>query len=157
MKNFLLKVASGFSYGAGFILAILCAIYVSTQFQKNQFIQHSQKIVAKKESQYKDKLKVLNVTKLSSFTNYANEGKRESFIFTGEIVNHSNESDFSKLNVEVDLYDSSGKFIFKCGGWDGTGLAVGRNSTETFQKMCYQMPDEIVSQYNNHKVNIKQK
>jgi len=154
MWNFLSKFLVGFSYGSGVIMAIVCAVYIISS-SNGISIQSAQ--TYEKNSSYLDDIEINNVSKLSNFTNYVNDGKREEFIFTGEIKNNSNQKSYKKLVVEIDLFDSDGKFIFKCGGWDGIGKEVGPQSIVNFQKTCHQMPEEIVSRYQNHKALIKQK
>jgi len=112
---------------------------------------------SKSKSHNLESIEIENVSRLSNFVNYGGDGRKEEFIFTGELKNNSSEDSYRKLLVEVDLYDSESKFIFKCGGWDGSGFTLMPKETTTFQKTCHNMPREIATKYNSHKVVIQQR
>ena len=59
--------------------------------------------------------------------------------------------------MEIDLYDAEGKYIYKCDGWNGIGIQLNPQQTETFKKHCHNMPSEIIEKYNSHKVKVKQR
>jgi len=100
-------------------------------------------------------LEVINVEKLDDSTNYANEGKREIFVFTGEIKNNSQDKAYSRLMVQSDLYDENGKFIYKCIAWDGSGIEIKPQGKDTFQIRCHSMPVGISERYYTHKISVK--
>jgi len=158
MVDFLKKFLSAFSYGAGFILAIVCVVYATSQFTKSGVnVTSSTSSSVKTSRDNLSAIEVKDVSKLSNFTNYSGEGRKEVFIFTGQLVNNSSDILFERLMVEVDLYDSEDKFIYKCGGWDGSGLQLPPQSNATFQRTCHNMPSEIASRYKNHKVVVSQR
>ena len=158
MGVFFKKFVSAFSYGSGFVLAIVCAVYAVNQFSTNS-LQVASNVGADSKSSRDnlEAIEVINISKLSNFTNYASEGRKEEFIFTGELKNNSNDLIFEKLVVEIDLYDSENKFIYKCGGWDGSGKKVMPQMTITFQKICHNMPTEIAKRYDSHRVVVQQR
>ena len=153
MWNYFSKFLTAFCYGAGFILAIVCVMYVVNQYS-NSSLQVANGSTTK--NNYLEDIEIYNISKLSNFTNYSNEGRREEFIFTGELKNKSPKHSYEKLMVEIDIYDAENKFIFKCGGWNGTGIIVRALETTTFQKTCHRMPAEIATKYSSHKVLLKQ-
>ena len=156
MGAYLSKFLAGFSYGAGFILAVVCAFYVFSQASTKEAhvvelgsgLDHSQ--------DYLDNIEVTNVAMATNFTNYANVGPRKEFLFTGELTNLSSDKSYRNLSVEIDLFDSDGGFLFKCGASDGQRVDLQPSAAATFQKMCHSMPPEIADQYNSHKVLVKQ-
>lgn len=163
MWNYFSKFLAAFSYASGFILAIVCAVYVVIQYSNSSVklsshdASSSSLSTSKNKKNYSKDIEVKHLAKLSNFTNYADEGMREEFIFTGELFNSSDDKNYEKIMVEIDLYDAENKFIFKCGGWDGVGLIIRPQETKTFQKHCYRMPVEITTKYSNHKVVVKQR
>ncbi len=158
MWEFLKKFISAFSYGSGFMLAVFCAFFAVNQYS-NRSVQTTSNISASLQSNKSDleKIEIKHISKLSNFVNYTGEGRKEQFIFTGELKNNSNEESYEMLTVEIDLYDSENKFIFKCGGWDGSGITLMLQATTTFQKICHSMPAEIATRYHSHKAVIKQR
>jgi hypothetical protein len=152
MWNYFSKFLTAFCYGAGFILAIVCVLYAMKQYS-NSSVQSASSSTSKYNAL--EDIEVYNISKLSNFTNYSNEGRKEEFIFTGELKNKSQENSYEKLRIEIDIYDADNKFIFKCGGWNGTGIILRALETTTFQETCYRMPAEIATRYSSHKVLIK--
>ena len=158
MWNYLSKFISAFCYGAGFMLAVICAIYAVNQYSESSIQLTSNESQNKKtENNLSNDIELKNISKFSNFKNYFNEGRKEEFIFTGEIVNNSQKNSYNRLSVEIDLYDAEGKFIYKCGGWNGSGVSINPQQTETFKKHCHQMPTEIAERYSSHKVRVKQR
>ena len=155
MASFFSKLISGFSYGAGFILAVACAIFAAREFINGPKVTSSAVNVAQSNG-LKD-IGVENISKFSSFTNYVSEGRKEEFIFSGKLKNNSPDTGYSHIYVSIDIYDKDGKFVYKCGGWDGVGLSLAAQASETFQKTCHQMPQEVVRNYGDHKVVIRQR
>ena len=158
MGEFLKKFISAFSYGSGFIMAIVCAVYAANQFL-NSGVQMASNVSmnSKSNSDNLEAIEVKNISKLSNFTNYESEGRKEEFIFTGEVKNNSSELSFEKLLIEIDMYDSENKFIYKCGGWNGSGIKIMPQETATFQNTCHNMPIEIAKKYASHKVLVTQR
>lgn len=153
MWHYFSKFLTAFCYGAGFILAIVCVLYALNQYS-NSSLQSANSSTS--EYNTLEDIEVYNISKLSNFTNYSNEGRKEEFIFTGELKNKSQENSYEKLMIEIDIYDADNKFIFKCGGWNGTGIILRALETTTFQRTCHRMPAEIATKYSSHKVLIKQ-
>jgi hypothetical protein len=157
MGAFINKFISAFSYGAGFMLAVVCAIYAVNQYSNSSVqVASSGKSSSKPNNNNLELIELNNISKLSNFVNYG-AGNQEQFIFTGEITNSSSDEGFEKLIVEVDLYNSDDKFIFKCGGWDGSGINLVPQETVTFQNTCHNMPAEIATKYHSHKALVKQR
>ena len=158
--NYLKKFLSAFCYGSGFVLSIICAFFAVNQLTSPEDYDSNssyKNVDPEKEIKSLNSIEVINTSKLSNFTNYTNVGRREEFIFTGELKNNSGENSFEKILVEVDLYDKEGKFIFKCGGWNGEGIKIKPNETVTFQKFCHSMPPEIATNYGSFKTKITQR
>ncbi len=158
--KYLKKFLSACCYGSGFVLSIFCAFFAVNQLTSPKDYGPNSSYMSlesKEEIKSLNSIEVINTSKLSNFTNYTNVGRREEFIFTGELKNNSSENSFEKISVEVDLYDKQGKFIFKCGGWDGEGIKIKPNETVTFQKFCHSMPLEIATGYDSFKTKITQR
>ena len=156
MLNYLSKLLAGFCYGAGFLLSVFCSFYLFKQYTDvtNEPVQMT-KYTESRSSGIDEDLEVINVEKLDDSTNYANEGKREIFVFTGEIKNNSQDKAYSRLMVQSDLYDENGKFIYKCTAWDGSGIEIKPQGKDTFQIRCHSMPVGISERYYTHKISVK--
>lgn len=158
MWNYLSKFISAFCYGSGFMLAVICAFYAVNQYSNSSIqLSSNESSKNKTENNFSSDIELKNISKLSNFTNYSNEGRKEEYIFTGEVVNNSQKNSYDKLSIEVDLYDVKGRFIFKCDGWDGSGMSINPQQTETFKKQCHRMPAEISERYSSHKLKVKQR
>ena len=77
------------------MLAIICAFYALDQYSKSGVtitsnatsISGVENHQRKADNNFLNDIVVENISKLSNYTNYSNEGRREEYIFTGELVN----------------------------------------------------------------------
>ncbi|MGV8836135.1 FxLYD domain-containing protein [Cellvibrio sp.] len=160
IKNMLIKLGTGFLYGAGFSVAIVIVVSLSLSKLSNSIIGsesemnqseeiETEEIETENENEYMFK-KYDESAKLVTEITKERISKNE-FTLLG-ILKNEGESSWSSINIKAELFDKNGEFIDECSDYISDNSSPG--SSINFKLSCGNCSKFQLGDYHSYKLSI---
>lgn len=150
MKDFLIKILSGFGVGLGFAVAAVAVIYFSSELLMKKVTKDAY-AVAEEEMPKSFGYKSYSKDSGLSIKSHKEREIKHGMEVLAEIENNG-DTTWSSVSLEVELFNSKGEFIDECSGYLQGKLAPGE--VENVKVKCGGCKDNPLAAYDSYTIDI---